>query len=318
MAIQDMQISNRIGRRIKLRDLNIFLAVANERSMSKAAVQMAIAQPAISKAIGDMEHTLGAPLFDRGPRGVELTLYGRALMKRSVAIFDELRQGVLDIESLLDPSVGEARVGSTGASAAGIVPAIIETLTRGHPRVSIQVVHALFDGLMHELRERNIDLAIGRGMTPIADEDIASEVLFHERLVIVAGMESKWAKRRKITLAELLDEPWTFPPIDSIPGLNIVSAFQSTGLNCPRPSVPTDSVPTIVHLLASGRFLTVLPESMVHFSAKNLRLKVLPVKWPDAQRPVVLLTMKNRTLSPVAQLFIDTARTLSHPFALRK
>ena len=91
-----MQLSERIGRRIKLRDLNIFLIVAKERSMSKAATLLAVAQPAVSKAIADMEYTLGAPLFDRGSRGVELTLYGRALIKRSVAIFDELRQSVKD------------------------------------------------------------------------------------------------------------------------------------------------------------------------------------------------------------------------------
>ena len=99
-----MQLSERIGRRLKLRDLNIFLIVAKERSMSKAATQLAVAQPAISKAIADIEYTLGAPLFDRGSRGVEPTLYGRALIRRSVAIFDELRQSVKDIEFSARPS----------------------------------------------------------------------------------------------------------------------------------------------------------------------------------------------------------------------
>ena len=134
-----MQLSERIGRRLKLRDLDIFLIVAKERSMSKAATQLAIPQPAISKAIADIEYTLGAPLFDRGPRGVEPTLYGRALIRRSVAIFDELRQSVKDIESLLDPAVGEARIGSNGPLAAGFVPAVVEILTRRHPRVQYKL-----------------------------------------------------------------------------------------------------------------------------------------------------------------------------------
>ena len=101
-----MQLRERIGRRLRLSDLNIFLVVATERSMSKAAVQLAISQPAVSKAIAEMELTLGVPLLDRGPRGVEPTLFGRALLKRSVAIFDELRQTVTDIDSLLDPTAG--------------------------------------------------------------------------------------------------------------------------------------------------------------------------------------------------------------------
>jgi DNA-binding transcriptional LysR family regulator len=313
-----MQLSERIGRRLKLRDLNIFLIVAKERSMSKAATQLAIAQPAISKAIADIEYTLGAPLFDRGSRGVEPTLYGRALIRRSVAIFDELRQSVKDIESLLDPAVGEARIGSNGPLAAGFVPAVVEILTRRHPRGSVQITDAVLDRLLRELRDRSIDLAIGTSIAPISDEDMESELLFRDRLVIVAGVSSKLAGRRKIKPDELLGEPWTFPPAGSIPGTNIANAFQSAGLSCPRPTVPTDSISAIIHLLAAGRFLTVLPESMIRFRVKNLPLKVLPVELPARQLSVVIVTMKNRTLSPLAKLFIDSARVMSTPLASDK
>src|SRR5882762_3344883 len=96
-----MQLDERIGRRLRLRDLNMFLIVVKERSMSKAAEQLAVSQPVVSKTIADMEHTLGVPLLDRGPRGVEPTVYGQALIKRGVVVFDELRQSVKDIENLL-------------------------------------------------------------------------------------------------------------------------------------------------------------------------------------------------------------------------
>src|SRR5882672_6117253 len=99
-----MNPQDRIGRRLSLRDLNMFLVVAELRSMSKAAVQLAISQPVVSKAIADMEHTLGVALLDRNPRGVEPTVYGRALIKRGVAVFDELRGSVSDIEFLADPT----------------------------------------------------------------------------------------------------------------------------------------------------------------------------------------------------------------------
>jgi DNA-binding transcriptional LysR family regulator len=211
-----MQLSERIGQRMKLRDLNILLAVAKERSMSKAAAQLGLAQPAVSKAVADMEYILGAPLFDRGPHGVEPTLYGRALINRSVAIFDELRQSVKDIESLLDPSVGDVRVGSAGPLAAGVVPAVIDMLMRRYPRASIHVIDAALNRLLRELRDRNIDLAIGTAVTPVAEEDMRSETLFYDRLLVVVGRESKWASRRKIKLADLLPEPWVFPPAGTI------------------------------------------------------------------------------------------------------
>ena len=209
-----MQLSERIGRRLKLRDLNIFLIVAKERSMSKAATQLAVAQPAISKAIADIEYTLGAPLFDRGSRGVEPTLYGRALIRRSVAIFDELRQSVKDIESLLDPAVGETSIGSNGLLAAGFVSAVVKRLTRRHPRASVQVMDAVLDRLLRELRDRNIDLAIGTSIAPISDEDMELELLFRDRLVIVAGVSSKWAGRRKIRPADTRGALSTWRAVD--------------------------------------------------------------------------------------------------------
>src|SRR5215813_12672848 len=124
-----MLLHERIGLRLKLRDLNILLAVAKERSMSKAAAVLAISQPAVSKSIAEMEFMLKAPLPERTPRGIEPTPYGHALIKRSLAVFDELRQSVKDIESLLDPTVGELRIGCTPPLAAGMVAAVIGNLS---------------------------------------------------------------------------------------------------------------------------------------------------------------------------------------------
>src|SRR6202043_327305 len=101
-----MQWHDRIGRRLKLRDLHILLAVVQRGSMAKAAAELAVSQPAVSKAIADMEHTLGLRLLDRSRNGIEPTAYGRALVKRGLTIFDELKQGVEELEFLADPSVG--------------------------------------------------------------------------------------------------------------------------------------------------------------------------------------------------------------------
>src|SRR5712692_7660972 len=108
-----MEWSARIGRRIKLRDLHILLAVAECRSMAKAAEHLAISQPVVSKVIADLEHALGVRLLDRDRHGAEPTIYGAALLKRGTAAFDELKQGVKDIEFLADPTAGELRIGST-------------------------------------------------------------------------------------------------------------------------------------------------------------------------------------------------------------
>jgi DNA-binding transcriptional LysR family regulator len=312
-----MQLHERVGCRLKLRDLNIFLAVVKERSMSKAGAALAISQPAISKAIADMEHTLGAPLVDRTPHGIEPTLYGRALMKHGVAIFDELRRSVKDIESLLDATVGEARIGCTEPLAAGIVPYVVETLNRRHPGILFEITEGGFAALQRQLRDRNIDLMIGRAPAPVADDDMASEVLFDDRLLVVAGSSNKWARRKTIKLAELLGEPWVLPSPGTIAGSLVNEAFLSSGLKPPRGAGAT-SIGFHIYVLAAGRYLSMLPESMVRFSAKYLPLKVLPVHLPLQLRPVMAVTLRNRALSPAARLFLENVRTAIRPMVASK
>jgi DNA-binding transcriptional LysR family regulator len=312
-----MQLKGRSGHRLKLRDLNIFIAVAKERSMSKAAAQLAVSQPAVSKAIADIEYTLRVPLLDRGPRGVEPTLYGQALLKHSVAIFDELRQSVSDIEALLDPTTGEARIGSSQAVATSFVPTVIERLTHRHPRLSFHIVEGGLPALQRDLRDRSIELMIGRALTPIVDEDMESEVLFNDRHLVVAGSRNKWVGRRRIKIAELLDEPWIFPPPGSIPASLVSTAFLDAGVKLPRATVSSFSLPTHIFLLAAGRYLALLPESTVRYITEHLPIAVLPVDLPTQPRPVVIVTMRGRTLSPAAQRFIECAREIAKPLSKR-
>src|SRR5262245_4542155 len=154
---EDLQV-----RRLKLRELRILLGVIQAGSMAKAANQLAISQPAISRAIADMERTLAVPLFDRSSRGIEPTRYGHALVKRGVAVFDELKQGVRDIAYLANPEVGELRIGSSASLSEGIVLAVINQLSRRHPRVVFHIVPGGALALLKALRERHIELGVAR------------------------------------------------------------------------------------------------------------------------------------------------------------
>jgi len=133
---------DQIGRRVKLRQLEVLFVVAECGTMGKAAERLRLSQPVISKAIADLESTLGVRLLDRGPRGAEPTLYGRALLKRSVAIFDELRQSVGELQFLADPTAGELRVGCGDSMLAGFLPVIINRLCGRHPRLTFRVTQA--------------------------------------------------------------------------------------------------------------------------------------------------------------------------------
>jgi DNA-binding transcriptional LysR family regulator len=308
-----MQWSDRVGRRLKLRDLHILLAVAKTGSMGKAAADLAISQPSVSKAIADVEHAVGLRLLDRGPSGAEATVYGRALLKCGTAVFDELRQGIKELEFLTDPTAGELRVGCTETMAAGFASAISDRLSRDYPRVVFHLVPGDSVALVNrELRQRSIDLMIGSVFGLDLERDINADVLFDDQFVVVAGAENKLVHRRKLRLADLLNERWVLPPSDSIPARNIAQAFRADGLEPPRPQMVSFSLSLHYHLLATGRFVTMLPASMLRFG-KHLPLKLLPVELPRNPYPIAIILLKNRTLGPLAQLFIACARELAKP-----
>jgi DNA-binding transcriptional LysR family regulator len=121
-----MRWDHRIGGRLKIRDLHVFLAVAEHGSMSKAAEDLAVSRPVVSRAIADLERVLAVPLFDRLHGTLTPTQYGNELLGRSFAVFDELRQSVQAIRQLKDPSHGELRFATGEPLAGGIAAAAIE------------------------------------------------------------------------------------------------------------------------------------------------------------------------------------------------
>ncbi len=306
-----MEWTDRIGRRIRLRDLHIFLTVVKTGSMGRAAVELAVSQPVVSKAMSELEHALGFRLLDRSPRGVEPTRYGRALVKWGIAAFDDLRQGVKELEFLADPTVGELKVGCSEPLAAGFVMAVIARLSKQYPNVCFEVLSAdPFSLLTRDLRQRHVELLV----VPMAglplEEDTAAELLFEEHFVVMVARSSKWARKRTVTLADLMDEPWILPPRGTPIDAYLTQGFRAAGVEAPRMRVATFSLPLHEQLVTSGAFVTALPGSMVRFG-RRLPLKVLPIAFPAPARPIGVVTLKNRMISPLAEMFLDCARDLA-------
>lgn len=308
-----MEWSERIGRRIRLRDLHILLAVAQCKSMAKAAEQLAISKPAISKVVADLEHLLGVRLLERSRHGAEPTVYGTALLKRSIAVFDELRESVNDIAFLVDPAAGQVRIGSTPLVAASFVSALVDRLSQRYPRMGFALEVTDPDALNDELSERNVDLLVVQILGRVTDDIFSVEPLYDDLSVVVAGAHSPWARRRKITLRDLADEPWTLPPPQRAFGPVFEAAFRAAGLDYPRATVFTISPDARIGLVATGRFLSILPVSHLRLPRRRAEIKVLPVKLSVDRIPFGIVTLKNRTLSPAAQLFIEHARQVARP-----
>jgi DNA-binding transcriptional LysR family regulator len=313
-----MQWTERIGRRIKLRDLHVLHTVVQAGSMTKAAHDMAISVPVVSKAIADLEHAVGVRLLERNPQGVEPTAYGRVLLGRSLVAFDELRQGIKDIEFLGDPTAGDVRIGSTIPLAASFVSAVIDRLSRRYPRVVFHVATGEAVALRRDLSERRVDLLIVRRFGPFAEEHLSFETLYENPYVVAAGINNPWVRRRRIGLGDLVGELWALPPPDSAVGSVAVEAFRASGLEVPHATVVAFAHEMRINLLRTGRYLTILPQSVLRVPDKHPFLSELNVKLPIVSGPIGILTLKRRTLSPVAQLFIDCAHEIAEPLARRR
>jgi DNA-binding transcriptional LysR family regulator len=313
-----MQASDQIERRVKLNDLHVLMRVVEAGSMNKAAVLLNTTQSAVSRSIAELERTIGVRLLDRGPQGVEPTNYGRALLNGGAAVFDDLRQSLKSIEFLADPTAGEVRIGCNPFLAASFVSAVVDRLSRRHPRIVCHLITAYVETLTRELRERNVDLLITRRSGPITDEALDYEFLFDDSYFVAAGAKSPWARRRTIDLAELVNELWVLPPPQSVIGTVATEAFHKGGLEYPRTTVVALPAEVRISLLATGRFLSIFPASVLKFPVTRADLKILPVKQTFSRVAVGIVTLKNRALSPVAQLFIDGAREIARSRAQRK
>jgi DNA-binding transcriptional LysR family regulator len=295
-----------IGRHLRLRDLHAFFTVVRSGSMAKAAVELRVSQPAVSKVIADLESALSVRLFDRSSKGIEPTVYGRALLKRGVAAFDELKQAIRDIEFLSDPARGELNIACPGSIARSLAPRMVERFMEAYPSIVMRVDAVANPQLFPGLHDRTYDVYLT--LLPLPErrvpEGLDIEFLFSDLLVIAAQAHHRLAKRRKVEFADLAAESWVLPRPDSWNYICIADAFRARGLGAPKIALWSNDAPVRNQMIATGRFVTTVSRS----TADWYGMKVLPVDLPAKAWPVVIATVKDRTLSPVVELFIQFAR----------
>ena len=304
---------SRVARRVRPRDLHILATVVQSGSIAKAAERLGISQPSVLETIANLECMAGARLLDHNPDSVEPTAEARELLRSLPVVRDELtpsaHEGALQARGI--------RIGCSETLACGFVPAVIERMSRDHPDLTFHVVPvepARFD----PLRDGSVDLIVGRILSPPLDRDLAAQILFQDRLLVVAGPYSPWHRRRKIRFEELMNEPWIHNPFDTPLHDYIADGLRRQGLGFPKPTVVSQSLHVRHHLLATGGLLTLLWESMLDFTAAGPAIKPLEVDLRIPPRPVAAVTLKNQTPSPVAEGFIEHAREIAQAMRLSR
>src|SRR5262249_8245995 len=178
-----------------------------------------------------------------------------------------------------------------------------------YPGIAIAIESVPWPTLeLPELHARKLDVALSRLSKPQADDpfgdDVDIEILFEDHAVIAAAPNSRWARRRKLSVADLHDASWVGTSRETLTRAVLDRAYQAVGLPPPAMRVMTFSVQLRAHLLASGDFLAAIPRSMLKLNPECRGLRELPVRLPNSSFPVVIVTLKGRTLTPPVDLFL--------------
>lgn len=314
----DVKTLERSRRRVRLRDLETLIAVAQAGGMRRAATALNLSQAAVSKAMQELEGTVGVRLLERGRRGVETTMYGEALVRRARAVIDELHTALVEVAWLSDPDSGEVRVGGGDTQQAGVLAATVRHLQSRHPRMNFVMESAQAAELVHDyLPKRLVDLAVVRPLTTPLPPDIEGEALYHEHLRVVVGPTHPMAGRRRVRLSDLVNERWILSRNELMADTPVPLAFAAAGLPMPARIITCGTVAVRHSLLAHGSHVTCVPHTLLHFIRNDRSFRVLPVELPPWSSPTLLMTLRGRALSPAAERFMDTLRELSAPLRIK-
>jgi DNA-binding transcriptional LysR family regulator len=298
-----------IRKRLRLRHLQLMVALSETESLRRAADELAITQPAATKALKELEDTIGVSLFVRHARGMEPTIFGEAVMRYARVVFedlDELRDELAAIEA---GDIGKVRIGAVMAPAPELLTHAIVALKAAHPRLQISVQIDTSDVLVQALQQDQLDIMLGRIPDGFPALDLSFETLGEEALSIVTRPGHPVARATvRPQLAELATYPWIVQPHPSPMRQIIDQTFRESRVAPPVSTVETSSILTTLSLLLDSDMLAVLPTSVAHYYVELGTMAALGTPLRGRLAPYGLILRKNRRIRPATQLVIDAIR----------
>lgn len=292
---------------MELRDIGYFAAIAEHRSLRRAAEALDLSQPGLSKSLRRLEHELGTKLVTRTPKGVELTAVGSALAARAQRLrltFEDVAREAADLSG---GRAGHLRVGVSSVHA-DLLPAAYAALLKKAPGVTVSVTVSDNDVILPALRKGELDFIVNYFPdSPLPDCQI-DRLPGDYDIVVYSSASHPLANRRTMSLADLAGQGWVLSPINVLPWHWLSQAFQKCGQSAPRVAFETRSVRLRLQIVAASRHLGFLAKRVIRQAASQFQLKELPVKDATWRRPIGIIHRKDAYLSPVAVHFIDVLK----------
>ena len=289
---------------LKPRHLQLLVALDDLRNTGRAAEHLNISQPAVSKALGELQRGLGVRLFERTARGVTPTPYGECLVAHARSIIEQLAKVREELRGLQSGVTGKVRLGALSATVHTLIPRSLALLKARAPRTNVFVREGPLEALLPELALGRLDLIVGR-LPHHHARDVEEKVLAAHPVVLVTRPRHPLTRRRKLAWQDLAEFPWVLPAMDSLLREPVERAFQQHGL-----AIPGDHIETIsVHVTSGYVQMTDAIGAMARDVALYYRrlgvVAVLPLRFPREAQPLGVTWSRARRLTPSARLMMQ-------------
>jgi len=294
--------------RLKLRQLKLLVAVAQEGNILRGSQILNIAQPAATKSIKELEEALGVQLFERSSRGVTPTLYGDVIIKHAKLILTQLRHASEELQSIESGLSGRVFVGTLLAASPTLLPRSLALLRERRPGIAVTVIEGTIDKLMPSLRTGDLDVVLGRLPDFREREGLDQEVLYNEPIAIVAREGHPLAAKATIDLSELAEQAWILPPPETSLRRQLMYAFRRTGIEPPVDAIESVSILTNHSLLRESDMLAAMPYQV---ATAQPGLSILPVDLEVTASRIGATTRAGVPSSAAVSCFMEIVREVA-------
>lgn len=293
-----------LSRRLKLRDLELIVVLDDVRNLNRAARLQHTSQPALSRALAQLESALGLALFERSARGMTPTPYGECLIRYARQCLATLERAADDLGSLQAGGMGHVNIGTNYSSAAYLLPRAITRLHHEAPGVMTSVREGPLDALLTDLRSRRVDLIVARLSHDTHDAGFLTTPLLEEPMCLVSGLHHPLASKTSLGWPDLLAYPWILPPRNTPVRERLGTLLREQDLPWPQSQVESASILVNTVLLQTSEVLSITPLAVArHQSAQGL-LHLLDFTLPPVFAPLGLIQLRDHPPTPAQQAMI--------------
>jgi DNA-binding transcriptional LysR family regulator len=294
-----------------LQQLQAFVTIVEAGSLGRAAALLNVTQPALSRTVKRLEDHVGAPLFERHSKGMQLTDFGQVLLPHATLLLRESEHATEEINAMRGLAKGTIRVGAVASLAGLALPQAIGNVLEKWPKLQVQMVEGVWDRLAEALVKHEIDLALGVAVPDTEEIAAITDCQWEDCSHVVAATDHPLRRKAELRLADVMDQRWTTTPKGTAPYEHMAQVFAANGLGMPEIAVETRSIVMLKSLVVRSGFLSWFPAPMYDFECRAGLMGALPISEASGTRTLTIFRRRHGILPGPAVKLLDELRTLT-------